>query len=87
MIKAFPFSAFPSKFNKHKPFKKLFILKNKNNDAFFQKYVAFNAIYPEQVQLLSLKQRTHLYIVLKATNFLAEPFVRVREIRNVLGKF
>lgn len=76
MIQAYPFSAFPPQ-----PDGK------RDKASFFQNDAAFDWMYPEHFQLLSLKHWTPLAIARKAAAFLAEPGARVLDIGSGIGKF
>ncbi len=60
---------------------------NDNNAALFQNDAAFDWMYPEHFQLISLKQWTPIAIARKAAEFLAEPGARVLDIGSGIGKF
>lgn len=53
----------------------------------FSDDAAFDWLYPEHFQLLSLKHWTPLAIARKAASFLAEPNARVLDIGSGIGKF
>lgn len=86
MIKAYPFSAFPPEPDTQE-LRGIFRPNRKNNDSFFQNDAAFDWMYPEHFQLLSLKHWTPLAIARKAAAFLAAPGARVLDIGSGLGKF
>ena len=63
-------------------------LKKAHLNAFlFSNDAAFDSMYPEHFQLLSLKHWTPLAVALKAAEFLAEPGARVLDIGSGIGKF
>lgn len=57
------------------------------NAALFDNDAAFDWMYPEHLQLLSLKHWTPLAIARKAAEFLAQPGARVLDIGGGIGKF
>ena len=57
------------------------------NASLFSDDAAFDWMYPEHFQLLSLKHWTPLSIVRKAAEFLAEPGTRVHGIGSGIDKF
>lgn len=87
MIKAFPFLAFPLKSDGHGQRRSISTLNKTDNDSFFKNDVAFDWMYPENFQLLSLKHWTPLAIAQKSASFLAEPNARVLDIGSGIGKF
>ncbi|MDB5030996.1 class I SAM-dependent methyltransferase [Mucilaginibacter sp.] len=86
-MKAYPFSYFPpvpDNYNRSLPIKQK---RDHLNDALFSNDAAFDWLYPENFQLLSLKHWTPLAIACKAAEFLAEPGARVLDIGSGIGKF
>lgn len=57
------------------------------NAGLFSNDAAFDWMYPEHFQLLSLKHWTPLAIARKAAAFLSEPGARVLDIGSGIGKF
>jgi len=57
------------------------------NAGLFQNDAAFDWMYPEHFQLISLKQWTPVAVARKAAEFLAEPGTRVLDIGSGIGKF
>src|SRR4051812_20257231 len=57
------------------------------NTSLFSSDAAFDWMYPECFQVLSLKHWTPLAIARKAAGFLAEPGTRVLDIGSGIGKF
>lgn len=57
------------------------------NSSLFSNDAAFDWMYPEHCQLLSLKHWTPLPMARKAAEFLAEPGARVLDIGSGIGKF
>jgi SAM-dependent methyltransferase len=87
MIKAYPFSAFPPEPDGQGQHCSIFPLNRRDNDSFFKNDEAFDWMYPEHFQLLSLKHWTPLAIAQKSASFLAEPNARVLDIGSGIGKF
>ncbi len=87
MIEAYPFSPFPPDPDDQQQHRSLLKLKAKGNIPFFTNDAAFDWMYPEHFQLLSLKHWTPLAIARKAAGFLAEPGARVLDIGSGIGKF
>lgn len=86
-MKVYPFSHFPPSpaDQQEGP-----VIKQKNdnlNPSLFVNDAAFDWMYPEHFQLLSLKHWTPLAIALKAAEFLMEPGARVLDIGSGIGKF
>ncbi|HTI58930.1 hypothetical protein [Mucilaginibacter sp.] len=86
-MKIYPFSNFP-------PFPEgpdsglgIKLRKTQSNAALFSNDAAFDWMYPEHFQLLSLKHWTPLAVARKAAAFLAEPGARVLDIGSGIGKF
>lgn len=86
MIDANPFSPFPPEPGEQHGFPFLKRMK-KNNAAFFHNDAAFDWMYPDHFQLMSLKQWTPLAIARKAAAFLAIPGAKVLDIGSGIGKF
>jgi hypothetical protein len=57
------------------------------NNAVFSNDAAFDWLYPQHFQLLSLKHWTPLELARKAAEFLAEPGAKVLDIGSGIGKF
>jgi SAM-dependent methyltransferase len=87
MIKTYPFSAFPPELEGHRKSRSIFQLNRRDNDSFFKNDAAFDWMYPEYFQQLSLKHWTPLAIAQKSASFLAEPGTRVLDIGSGIGKF
>jgi SAM-dependent methyltransferase len=86
-MKAYPFSHFPplpDDLNRDLAVK---LKKVHLNAGLFNNDAAFDWLYPEHFQLLSLKHWTPLAIARKAAEFLAEPDARVLDIGSGVGKF
>ncbi|MEO6524331.1 MAG: class I SAM-dependent methyltransferase [Mucilaginibacter sp.] len=82
-MKAYPFSNFP-------PFPDELAANLKKvhlTASLFSNDAAFDWMYPQHFQLLSLKHWTPLAIARKAAEFLAEPGARVLDIGSGVGKF
>jgi len=86
-MKAYPFSNFPPV--PEDQYDGLVVRLNKAhlNASLFTNDAAFDWLYPEHFQLLSLKHWTPLAIASKAAEFLAEPGARVLDIGSGIGKF
>ncbi|HTI59942.1 class I SAM-dependent methyltransferase [Mucilaginibacter sp.] len=87
MVNSHPFSHFPPEPDEDHAREKSFRIINKDNAAFFKNDAAFDWMYPEHLQLLSLKQWTRLAVARKAARFLARPGARVLDIGSGIGKF
>lgn len=87
MVSSYPFSKFPPEQKEHLPENKLLAFYKKENAAFFKNDAAFDWMYPEHLQLLSLKQWTRLSVARRAARFLAKPGARVLDIGSGIGKF
>jgi len=86
-MKTPPFSPFPPHVD---DLNEWLAVKLKNvhvNASLFSNDAAFDWIYPEHFQLLSLKHWTPVAIARKAAEFLAEPGARVLDIGSGIGKF
>jgi hypothetical protein len=86
-MKVYPFSYFPPPpvDQREGP-----VIKQKNdnlNPSLFVNDAAFDWMYPEHFQLLSLKHWTPLAIARKAAEFLMEPGARALDIGSGVGKF
>ncbi len=86
MTEAYPFSAFPPDPDGLQP-RSIRQLKKQDNASFFMNDAAFDRMYPEHFQRLSLKHWTPLATTRKAAAFLAEPGRRVLDIGSGIGKF
>lgn len=86
-MKAYPFSYFPSVPEDHQGGPVIKLKKDNLNTSLFTNDAAFDWLYPEHFQLLSLKHWTPLAIARKAAEFLAEPGARVLDIGSGIGKF
>jgi SAM-dependent methyltransferase len=86
-MKVYPFTHFPPL--PDDPNRELGVkLKNAHlNASLFASDAAFDWMYPEHFQLLSLKHWTPLAIARKAAEFLAESGSRVLDIGSGIGKF
>jgi len=86
-MKAYPFSYFPPVRDNYDKMPILKLKKDYLNDSLFSNDAAFDWLYPEYFQLLSLRHWTPLAIARKAAEFLAEPGARVLDIGSGIGKF
>jgi len=86
-MKIYPFSYFPPLPDNYNDGTVIKLKKDHLNDSLFSNDAAFDWMYPEQFQLLSLKHWTPLAPGLKAAEFLAEPGARVLDIGSGIGKF
>jgi SAM-dependent methyltransferase len=86
-MKVYPFSHFPPVPNDHNEGLAIKLRKAHLNASLFNNDAAFDWMYPEHFQLLSLKHWTPLAIARKAAEFLAEPGARVLDIGSGIGKF
>ncbi|MEO6631370.1 MAG: methyltransferase domain-containing protein, partial [Mucilaginibacter sp.] len=87
VMKIYPFSHFPPVPNDADYGLGLKLKKAHFNASLFSNDAAFDWMYPEHFQLLSLKHWTPLAIALEAANFLAEPGARILDIGSGIGKF
>lgn len=82
----YPFSSFPPEPEQQRgiiiPFKK----KNPN-DCFFLNDAAFDWLYPEHFQLMSLKQWTPVAIARKAADYLSVKGAKILDVGSGIGKF
>ncbi|MDP9080449.1 MAG: methyltransferase [Bacteroidota bacterium] len=83
-MKVYPFSYFPPLPDDHD---ENLVVRLNLNASLFSNDAAFDWLYPEHFQLLSLKHWTPLAIGWKAAEFLAEPGARVLDIGSGIGKF
>jgi SAM-dependent methyltransferase len=87
VMNAYPFSHFPplpAEFGDDLPAK---LKKGHLNAGLFSNDAAFDWLYPEHFQLLSLKHWTPLALARKAAEFLAEPDAKILDIGSGIGKF
>jgi SAM-dependent methyltransferase len=82
-MKGYPFSRFPP----HPDGLAEKLTKVQMNAGLFSSDAAFDWMYPEHFQLLSLKHWTPLAVARKAAVFLAESGARVLDIGSGIGKF
>jgi len=88
MIKVYLYSDFPSDADALRRRRLLFLAKQRDTGAaLFYNDAAFDWVYPEHFQLMSLKQFTPLAVARKAAEFLAEPDARILDIGSGVGKF
>jgi hypothetical protein len=86
-MNAYPFSHFPPLPDDLSDGLAVKLKKAHLNASLFSNDAAFDWMYPEHFQLLSLKHWTPLAIARKAAAFLAEPGARVLDIGSGIGKF
>jgi SAM-dependent methyltransferase len=86
-MKVYPFSDFPPLQNGSNEGLAMKLRKAQFNASLFGNDAAFDWMYPEHFQLLSLKHWTPLAAARKAAEFLAEPDARVLDIGSGIGKF
>ena len=86
-MKVYPSSHFPPLADDPDGTSAVRLKKDHLNTSLFSSDVAFDWMYPEHFQLLSLKHWTPLAIARKAAEFLAEPGARVLDIGSGIGKF
>ncbi|HTE00079.1 MAG TPA: methyltransferase domain-containing protein [Mucilaginibacter sp.] len=86
-MKVYPFSHFPPLPDDPNEGLAVKLKKNQLNASLFSDDAAFDWMYPEHFQLLSLEHWTPLSIARKAAEFLAEPGARVLDIGSGIGKF
>jgi SAM-dependent methyltransferase len=86
-MKVYPFSHFPPHPDDLNCELVVRLKKAHLNASLFSSDAAFDRMYPEHFQLLSLKHWTPLAIARKAAEFLAEPDARVLDIGSGIGKF
>jgi len=88
MLKVYPYSNFPPDADSIRYNRLLSPIKQKDTGAaLFYNDAAFDWVYPEHFQLMSLKQFTPLAVARKAAEFLAGPDARVLDIGSGVGKF
>jgi SAM-dependent methyltransferase len=86
-MKVHPYSHFPPHLDDPNEGLAVKLKKIQLNASLFSDDAAFDWMYPEHFQLLSLKHWTPLSIARKAAEFLAEPGARVLDIGSGIGKF
>ncbi len=86
-MKVYPFSYFPPHPDDPNEGLAVKLKKAQLNASLFGDDAAFDWMYPEHFQLLSLKHWTPLAVARKAAEFLAEPGARVLDIGSGIGKF
>jgi len=86
-MKVYPFSNFPPIPDNNDKVPVIKLKGDRLNDALFSNDASFDWLYPEHLQLLSLKHWTPLAVARKAAEFLAEPGARVLDIGSGIGKF
>lgn len=86
-MKVYPFSHFPPRPDEPNEGLAEKLKKVQLNAALFSSDAAFDWLYSEHFQELSLKHWTPLAIASKAAEFLAEPGARVLDIGSGIGKF
>src|SRR5476651_569012 len=86
-MKTYPFSYFPPLPDNDSDWPVIKLKIDNLNDSLFSNDAAFDWMYPECFQLLSLKHWTPLAISRQAAEFLAEPGARVLDIGSGIGKF
>jgi len=86
-MKVYPFSRFPPLFRDHQEAASGKEKKGCLNDALFCNDAAFDWLYPEHFQLMSLKHWTPLAIARQAAAFLATPGAKILDIGSGIGKF
>ncbi|MDB5091707.1 MAG: Methyltransferase protein [Mucilaginibacter sp.] len=86
-MKVYPFSYFPPHPGDQQEGAVIKLKKDNLNSSLFVNDAAFDWMYPEHFQLLSLKHWTPLTIARKAAEFLMEPGARVLDIGSGIGKF
>ena len=86
-MKAYPFSHFPPVPQDYQKGHVVKLNQESLNASLFENDAAFDWLYPENIQLLSLKHWTPLAVARKAAEFLAEPGARVLDIGSGIGKF
>ena len=87
LMKVYPFSHFPPHPDGPDTGSITGLKKAHLNASLFANDAAFDWMYPEHFQLLSLKHWTPLAVARKAAKFLAEPGARVLDIGSGIGKF
>jgi SAM-dependent methyltransferase len=87
VMKVYPFSHFPPLPNNSHADLSRKLRKVHLNASLFSNDAAFDWMYPEHFQLLSLKHWTPLAMARKAAEFIAEPGARVLDIGSGIGKF
>jgi SAM-dependent methyltransferase len=86
-MKVYPSSHFPPLADDPDGTPAVRLKKDHLNTSLFSSDAAFDWMYPECFQLLSLKHWTPLAIARKAAEFLADPGARVLDIGSGIGKF
>lgn len=86
-MKVYPFSHFPPQSDDPNTGLAVKLREAQFNTALFSNDAAFDWMYPEHFQLLSLKHWTPLAVARKAAAFLTDPGARVLDIGSGIGKF
>jgi SAM-dependent methyltransferase len=86
-MEVYPFSHFPPESDDANSGLVVKLKKGQFKATLFSNDAAFDWMYPEHFQLLSLKHWTPLAVARKAAVFLAEPGARVLDIGSGIGKF
>lgn len=86
-MKVYPFSHFPPYPNNLNGDLAVKLRKAQFNAALFSNDAAFDWMYPEHLQLLSLQHWTRLAIVQKIAGYLAAPGSKVLDLGSGIGKF
>lgn len=87
VINAYPYSPFPPEPEAHRPNIIVPFRKTDPMDCFFRDDAAFDWLYPEHFQLISLKHWTPISIARKAAEYLDVKGAKILDIGSGIGKF
>lgn len=87
VLTQYPFSRFPPEPEERQQGTIVPFRKKSPNDCFFRNDAEFDWLYPEHLQLMSLKQWTPIAIARKAAEYLAVKQAKILDVGSGIGKF
>jgi len=87
VTEVYPFSIFPPNPAEQAPGGVITLKKIRPNGGFFLNDAAFDWLYPEHLQLISIKHWTPLSVARTAAGYLNVPGSRILDIGSGIGKF
>lgn len=87
MNEVYPFSPFPPEYPEPDAGRLIILEKTRSNASFFLNDAAFDWLYPEHLQLISLGHWTPMAVARAAAGHLAIPGARILDIGSGIGKF